>query len=367
MTSIDSQDHTMQSVDQSISARPAGGGKALAGMWWVAWRQHRAQLAISMGGLAVVAVVLLIFRIAVANRLSELTSGYPNCDLAVGDPTTQGCPGQAYSVLYGDFGTTWGLLRMGILILPLVLGAFVGAPLFAREFEQHTQVFALTQSVGRLRWWATKIVVAAVPVVLGMVGLGLMVDWVAAPYSVFSYGPMDTPGFETRGIIPAAFTVLTIALGVTSGIVLRSTVISLVVTLVVAGLLVVALGLVRPHLLAPTRVVTPVVLTAQPDQFYPDGQSWYLDHNYLDANGTPVAFVGDCPALSGDGPTSPSDEDVNREWAACLQKQGITSEYTDYLPSGRRWPLQGLVAGITTILSGLVLAAGALRLRRRVL
>ena len=45
--------------------------------------------------------------------------------------------------------------------------------------------------------------------------------------------------------------------------------------------------------------------------------------------------------------------------------RGLVAQYSDYLPASMLWPLRSVVAGICVLLAGLVLAAGAFRLRAR--
>ena len=368
MNRADSQDSSIREVAHPAGAMASArsGGQAPGGMWWVAWRQHRAQLMVSLGLLALLAATVLVFRWTLLGRLQDIAgTDFARCTATGTNEPPAGCPIEAFDQVYNDVAAIWGLLRLGMLALPIVLGAFVGAPLFAREFEQHTQVYALTQSVGRMRWWATKVTVAATPVVLAMLGVGMVMEWAIEPFERLNYSPMGTPAFETRGIIPAAFLVLAIALGVTAGIAVRSTVIALAVTIIAAGICVALLGAARPHLLDHERVRTPVELS-NGTSFYPDGQAWFLDSGYLDANGTPVDFNGNCPALaiSSAGLTNEAYDDL---WVTCLQEQGITDQYIDYLPAERRTALQLTVAGISTALAAVILAGGALLLRRRVL
>lgn len=359
MTQTNNHTTTTGSAGSDDLPGSTSGGKGPGGMWWVAWRQHRAQLAISLGVIAVVAVVLLIFRLLLIARLQELMGvDYTECAEITSAGATLQCPAQVYGAIYNEFGRLHGLLRMGMLILPVILGAFIGAPMFAREFEQHTQVYVLTQSVGRLRWWTSKVTIAGVPVVLGMLGLGLLMNWAEKPFADFGAQPMDTPNFETLGIIPAAFTAVTIALAATAGIVLRSTVIALAASIIMAGL--------RAHLLTPERVITPVDGYSSDSSFYPDNRSLYLTSGYLDATGATVDFHGPCPALDN-APPSTTGEQVNQLWVECQRAEGITNGFIDYLPADRRTPLQLAVTGICAVLTALMLAAGALRLHRRVL
>jgi len=140
MTRASSHGRPLRDVPHPAGTDPAaGGGKAPGGMWWVAWRQHRAQLAISLGLLVALALAWVVFRLALVSRLAELTGGDDTRCASIeppNGPSSDYCPEQAYDAVQAEFGIMWGLLRLGMLALPLVLGAFVGAPLFAREFEQ---------------------------------------------------------------------------------------------------------------------------------------------------------------------------------------------------------------------------------------
>ncbi|GIE34610.1 hypothetical protein Ait01nite_076550 [Actinoplanes italicus] len=57
-------------------------------------------------------------------------------------------------------GTATNLAQVIILVatfVPLLIGLILGVPLFAREREESTDAFVLTQSVPRLRWMSTKL------------------------------------------------------------------------------------------------------------------------------------------------------------------------------------------------------------------
>ena len=60
------------------------------------------------------------------------------------------------------FAGSYTLLTTGlgglILVWPLILGIFLGAPLIARELETGTYRLAWTQSVTRTRWLTVKVV-----------------------------------------------------------------------------------------------------------------------------------------------------------------------------------------------------------------
>ena len=62
--------------------------------------------------------------------------------------------------------------------LPLLVGAFIGAPLVSRELEQGTYLLAWTQGVPRRRWLIAKLAMLGGLSVLGFAALaGLMAWW----------------------------------------------------------------------------------------------------------------------------------------------------------------------------------------------
>lgn len=341
-------------------------GLAPRGMWWVAWRQHRATVAVSLLFVVVIAVALVVFRQVVVARLQAV-----GCTLQ--GPGVGACSWQAADAVMQDGPDSWwNLLRTVMWIGPAVLGAFVGAPIFAREVEQRTEVFALTQSVSRIRWWATKITIAGLPLLLGLVGLGMLMTWAADSIRFAAGGPFYEGNFQTRAIIPAAFGLVALAVGITAGIVIRTTVPALVSGLIVTGVIVYVVGsMLRPHLLPTNRIITP--LPANPESAVGvtlgDGpDSWFLGSGDVDARGNPVSFDMDaCPALTTLMSTPSPAPDFSTKWAtayrACQTEQGIVATYTDYLPGSKLWPLRLVVTGICAVLAALFLGLGFVRLR----
>ncbi|MGH3881549.1 MAG: hypothetical protein ACRDSK_31370 [Actinophytocola sp.] len=69
-----------------------------------------------------------------------------------------------------DRHTEWGNRFVWASFLPALAGVFIGAPLFAREFEHGTWRLAVTQGVTRTRWFTTKIALVGTGVA-GVAGL----------------------------------------------------------------------------------------------------------------------------------------------------------------------------------------------------
>lgn len=344
-------------------------GTAPGGMWWVAWRQHRVQLLIAGGLMALDAVAMVIFR---AVLVADLTAR--GCADALAG--TGACPitqGRDVWNSYGGFSYGyWYWLLTGVALgLPVVLGIFLGAAIFPREFEQGTHVLALTQSVSRLRWWAVKVTVVGVPLVVGLLVLGFVKQWVDGSSFYTAGGALGTTGFSTRSIIPAALGLLVFALAVTIGILTRRTVVALVLSLILGfGVLVALLSPLRGYLVPAERVTT--LFSSSTDTGIALGQygrdSLWIDSGYVRADGSTVGYqrpANKCNSYVWDQSLSDDENNdaANKSYQECLAANGIVGTYQDIVPGTMVWPMRLIVTGIFTALSILILAAGAWRLR----
>lgn len=285
-------------------------------MTWVAWRQQRLQILLSIGVIVLLAAVMTFVRFD-ARSITDA------------------------KLIDDRYGMYINYLRLVLLALPVLLGIFAGAPLFAREIEHGTHVFGLTQSIGRTRWWATKIAMAGLPVIIGMTLLGLLSAWASAPLQVVMYGGrMVTPTFEIQGLTLGAYTVLAFTLSATIGLLVRNTLAAMVIT-VIAYIPLVGLvaNVLRPSYAAP--------ITSPYDKM-PAG-AWVVESSYVDAAGNHVSFsTAGCT-------TSISD---------CLTAQGVVRE-VGFQPDDRFWSFQAIEAGLFVALAALVIGAGAWALHTR--
>lgn len=163
---------------------------------WVAWRQQRFQILVGLLLLGCMACGLLVLHMAVNASASDL--GLSECGTAFG----QTCNPIAVSELVGRYGEVASGTTLTLLAAPPLFGALSGAPLFAREYENGTQVLALSQSVSVVRWWSTKFAIAALPVALGMLIVGVVSYIAFSGTSGVASFDIITPGFETRGLVP---------------------------------------------------------------------------------------------------------------------------------------------------------------------
>jgi hypothetical protein len=327
----------------------------------VAWRQHRLTIAVAVVLMLVIATALVSFRMLLAARLHAAGCG----------TIAQSACSQS---VWERFAGSWSILRDVMLAAPVVLGVFVGAPLFPREFEQRTAVFALTQSVGRLRWWATKITVVGAPLLAGLLGLGFLMDGVATAFPMTDLGALSAVTLQVRAVVPAAFGLLSLAIGVAAGVAIRSVVASLIAGLLVAAVIAIVIAVpLRPHLVPATRNIATV--DATPISFYStnsglgpsvstsyfrvDRNALFLDTGYLDAAGAELPRAGQGCVV----PVTAEPDAAERTIVTCLHRQGAVTQYTDYLPASMLWPLRGIVTGICVLLAAVALALGAWRLR----
>nr|MDQ2715584.1 ABC transporter permease [Chloroflexota bacterium] len=155
----------------------------------VTWQQHRLQALIGGIILVLLALFLLITGLAVTSYYQANVAG------CVG--ASQTCP----SYVFDAFEQYVGSLQVQniLLVLPLLVGIFIGAPLLAREVEQGTYLLAWTQGVTRQRWLASKLILLAGATLGAFLLLDLLVTWWNSSL-VAAVGPFF--GFDITGVVP---------------------------------------------------------------------------------------------------------------------------------------------------------------------
>ena len=241
-------------------------------MTWVTWRQHRLEAlwALILAGLLAGVTAFTTYELWVASA---------------GCPQVSGLGGYCLSNdVYGRIAQSilrFNLFQYGLVVLPALAGAFIGAPLVAREVENGTQHLAWTQGVTRMRWLLTKLVLVFVPVLAAAALVGYLeivfLNVQGAQVNRWDVFDQQTP------VVPAA-TLLALALGVAFGAVIRRSVPAMAATLVTFVIVRVGIGeLARGHYIAPL-VKTTHDLNAVGRQA--DPTAWWLDFpNYYDSSG----------------------------------------------------------------------------------
>jgi ABC-type transport system involved in multi-copper enzyme maturation permease subunit len=345
--------------DTDASLRPLP-WRRMAG---VIWRQHRYALAAVVAVLGVVAVGMWIAG-------TTLHQSYANA-VACGFSQSAACQ-EADLAFFGSYG----FLSNGIIlqVLPALIGAFIGAPLLAREMETGTFRYAWTQGFGRWRWVLAKLVSLAVAVTVPVYLLSLVLSWYYQPYFVVAnqsrglieYTPFFPGLFDLRGVAFAALTLAAFAIGALAGMLIRRVVPAIAATLAVyAGLAFAVGGVLREHYL------TPLVTSSLnlPGSAWVLGQWWTKGGVTLSAstmyNVINSAWQAVNPAPPGGGAAGGAGKDADYLTVLrYLTRHGYT-RWTQYQPASRFWPFQWIEGGWLLALSVLLVAATVWLVRRR--
>jgi hypothetical protein len=343
----------------TIPARPAGDDARPRPIPWrrmagVTWRQHRFALA----GVAVLLSALAVYLWIAGLPLNHAYGAAVACHPA----SSAVCQGLDSTLDGMDNFLSNGFI---LQVLPVLIGAFVGAPVLARELETGTFRYAWTQGFGRRRWAAAKLLLLAVVVTAAAGAFGALLSWYYQPFvGDQSLGlprttPL-TPGlFDLRGVGFPAWTLAAFAIGVLAGMLIRRVVPAIVATLVVyTGLAFAAAGFLRQHYLTP-------LLTANnnnvPDNAWVISQWWTKDGRFAFGGYPPSnvlnQFCAPPPAATGKA-------GAPEGWGPCLVHHGYTM-LTSYQPASRFWPFQWIEGGWLLALSALLIAVTIWLVQRR--
>jgi hypothetical protein len=286
------------------------------------WRLHRIQVVFAAAALVVVAVVLAITGTVMAHDYRVFLS---QCGATGSCSET----GQLFS---GD-GAIIDLVNFTIVV-PLLFGLFWGAPLLAKEFEDGTHNLAWTQSVTRRHWFRTTVAWALMAAVVWAGALTVLVSWWRSPENV-----LDTrfPAFDIQGIVPVAYALFAVALGIAVGAFIPRVLPAIATTLGVFVAVRVVIGVyLRPHYLAAVTKHLPVIGAGSSS---PPG-AWVISQGLAGPHGQYI------PAVCRPGPTAADMGAV----LPCLAAHGY-QQVIAYQPAGRFWMFQGIESAIFIVLA----------------
>lgn len=89
-------------------------GKGTGGMWWVAWRQHRIQIAITLGVILTIVAAMVVFRAVLVARFAAA-----GCSPTDASSCTQ--PGGS-DLFSGRLELSWNALHLVVTAAPVHLG-----------------------------------------------------------------------------------------------------------------------------------------------------------------------------------------------------------------------------------------------------
>ena len=296
-------------------------------MTWMTWRQYRYQGALAATLLAALAIVLVITGLHTAQVWHCLQTG--DCS---GTPLSS----PATSVLV--------ILTIAVPLLP---GLFWGAPMVAHEAETGTNQFAWTQSITRRRWLAVRAgwLLLAAAVLAGAVSA--LVTWWYGPIQAQQADAFLEGPFDVTDIVPAAYAVFAMSLGICAGLLLRRTIPALAVTLAgFTGVRLLIAQWLRLHYMTP--VTAYYKLTAS---FTPPAGFLSVGYGITGPAGQPPA-----PYLGRriDGVPVPARCLSAADPRPCMSALGYRHYWT-YQPGSRFWAFQGIETGIFVALAAILL------------
>lgn len=346
-------------------------------MTWLAWRQLRTQAAVA--ALAVAGVV-----VALAVTGPHLLNVYETVVVpcaAHGDCSAVTAHFQALDSQLANLCSTL------MLLAPVLFGVFLGAPLIARELEGGTYRLAWTQSVTRTRWITTRLTLVTLVTAVLMALLSTAVTWWQRPLDLLNGGGYFD--FDKSDVVPVAFAVFAVALGVSLGAITRRTLVAMAGTIAgYFGARYLVTQYIRRNLFTPLRSSSPFRLqvTSSGTQATigpPQPGDWVVSNQIVTgsgrvvgenggigpngalggfsvkSNGTAVfTGVGRCPNRIpvSPGPHSHTIPATQAALQRCIDSFHLR-EVVYYQPVSRYWPLQWSEAAIFVAIA-IVLSAG---------
>ncbi|HTJ38252.1 MAG TPA: transporter [Dactylosporangium sp.] len=311
-------------------------------MIWLTWRQHRRSALFTLLGLAALAAFLIPTGLSMHHAYDrDVAACARQAGTGVLLPPGMQCPAVAsFAAEYKAYVVIVALF----LALPLLVGLFWGAPLVAAEVDQGTHRLAWTQGISRTRWFAVKLsLVLGFTLAVGAAYAALLSWWVEPVAR--AYGERFAfPAFDVAGVVPVAYTLFAVTLGLAIGTFwrrLQPTVATLLVVYIAVHTAVATLA--RPNYRAPVTADLP--LAAGADDNVTAG-NWLLADQARTADGRTLLRGG---------------------WMVCDTPAGCPDgvhNWVSYQPADRFWQFQYVEAGIFVALAALLLWLAAGRLRR---
>jgi hypothetical protein len=316
-------------------------------MNWTIWRLHRSQVLFAFSALAAMAVLLLLTGTHIASVYEHALS------TCAATHTCSSVDGQ----MVQNYRWLW-TLAIPTALVPALFGLFWGAPLVAREVEEGTHKLIWTQTVPRRRWLAHNLGWVLLAAAVWGAAMTALLTWWLGTEDTILLNRFQPAHFEIQGIVPIAYSVFGVSLGIAAGAWLRRVLPAAAVTLGGYALArFVIQQFVRPHYLAPITQAVPLVGPGQQiaGRGALSGSSWVLSFgNLVNAAGHPIRFL--TPSVI---PAACRGQFAGSLFG-CLGRHGWRNVMT-YQPAGRFWTFQGIEAGIFLVLAAIVAALASWR------
>lgn len=305
-------------------------------MTWLSWRQQRTETVLTAVLLAVLAAVVVPAALDAASAYSHYHVG-ACLNYHIADP----CDLRLSNFIDHLGGIQGGLGYFNVLIG--LIGVALAAPL-VWDLENGTTAFAWTQSVTRRRWLTARVGIAVLTAVAAAGVYTLLLGWYVNPINA-AYGPFWRSDFDVQGILPLAYALFALGLGLAFGAIWRRTGPAMISAFFAYG----AARLWVDRSLRP-NFLTPVSHTWPPHSYPNLQQAWQIKYFASNRAGhmfDPESQPGWWHCFHGQiGTTTPDDY--------CDIKLGGGYTHAVYQPASRFWEFQGiefaLFAGAATLL-----------------
>jgi len=238
---------------------------------WLTYRQHRVELSALL--FVAVALAALVSYAGIQELVLRTNLGLDSCMDRLRD---QACANLLRTYL--DQRSPLQGLYIVLLAFPALVAAFIGGPLFSRDFERGTHRLVWTQGKTRVRWVASKLIgfvivaVAAAAILVAVRGysLPLIGPGTMSPFVTFD---VDGPAF-------VAYIVFAVTLGAALSALLRRSVLAMLLSLLAfVGVRLAVQTYLRPNFQPPLVWDVRGALPAD---------AWDLQLRYVTANGMDV-------------------------------------------------------------------------------
>jgi hypothetical protein len=326
-------------------------------MTWVTWRQHR----VALIGMVVALAAVGVYTWLIGLQLHHAYAAELACHPVGSDACLQ---------LTSGFNSPGGLLTNGwiLQLVPALIGAFVGAPVLARELETGSYRYSWTQGFGRWRWAFAKLAGLAVAVTAATGAISVLFSWYYQPYfgannqarGLSQLSSLAPSLFDLRGLAFAAWALAAFSIGALAGTLIRKVVPAIFATLVAYAGLAMATGVwlreqyFEPIVTRSLNVPSSVWVVSQ-DWTNKDGKVASQSLLYQVLQGAPAQVAG----KEGGGPNL----HALVAWQYLIQ-HGYT-QVTSYQPATRFWAFQWIEAGWLVGGSVLLIAITVWLVRRR--
>jgi hypothetical protein len=324
---------------------------------WFTWRQHRSEALLTLGVLAVGSVYLLITGLNMTHTFHQ--SGLGTClaqhPQSIGTSGSCGLLASLFLNQYGPFIP----FAAALLLLPILFGVMVGAPLIAREYEQRTRLLLWMQSVTRTRWLMVTLAVVLGAGLLTSAILLALLNWWYQPFDQL-IGQFNQIAFDFTGPVFLASSLMALTVGIAAGALTRRTVLAIFLTLaLIAAIRIVVEFNLRPNYEPQIVLTWPLAQGNDPGSLGQDNppmtlgrEDWQIGSGFLDAQGNRTNGIY-CNELH---PTSPLQ---------CARDEGYRGNYLAYQPADRFWTFQWIETGIYLAISMLALGVTIWWVRKR--